>query len=245
MPSENIYKALNALGFRATEESVAALCKHAMKSRLSFVQGLEQLIDVERREREARNSASRLKAATLGTVPALDRFDWSHPRSIDRALYEHLLKLDFIKKAQNVLLRGPSDVGKTTLSQNLGLAAIEAGMTVRMNTLAAALNDLLKQESLPAVERRLRAFERPDVLVLDELGYLPCDSRAADMMFQIIDRRHEKKATVISTNLPYKQWGKLFGGAASVGPMIDRFSQHCHVIDIDADSWRQANALKA
>jgi DNA replication protein DnaC len=155
-----------------------------------------------------------------------------------------LLTLDFIKAKQNVLLRGPSGVGKTTLAKHLGLMAIQAGMTVRMDTLAAALADLLKQESLPATQRRLRFYEKPNLLILDELGYLPCDSRAADMLFNIITRRHERASTIISTNLSFKKWGALFDHAGSVAALVDRFAQHCHVIDIDADSWRQKHALK-
>lgn len=244
MPSECLFSSLADLGFRTEEDAFNALCKQATKSRISFVEGLGKLFELERRERDGRNLARRLRHATLGVVPALDTFDWSHPRSIDRQRYESLLQLEFVTKAQNVLLRGPSGVGKTTLAQNLGLAAIQAGLNVRMQTLAAALHDLLKQESLPATERRLRAYERPDLLILDEIGYLPCDARAADMLFNIIARRHEKRATVISTNLPFKQWGTLFGGAGSVTALVDRFSQHCHVMDIDGDSWRQTHALK-
>jgi len=232
---------LRKLGFRTGDDAIEALCRHASKSRLSFVQGLEQLVQLEQRERDTRNLAARVKAATLGTVPALDRFDWSHPRRIDRARYEQLLTMDFVRAGHNVLLRGPSGVGKTTLAQNLGQAALTAGLTVRMSTLAAALADLLKQESLPATERRLRMYERPDLLILDELGYLPCDTRAADMLYSIIAARHERRATVISTNIPFKQWGHLFHGAPSVAALVDRFAQHCHVLDIDADSWRQAH----
>jgi DNA replication protein DnaC len=114
---------------------------------------------------------------------------------------------------------------------------------VRFSTLALTLTDLLKQESMPALERRLRRYIAPDVLVLDEVGYLPCDSRAADMLYAIVDRRHEKRSTIVTTNLSFKQWGTVFPGAACVVALVDRFAQHCHVVDIDADSWRQKHAL--
>jgi DNA replication protein DnaC len=134
-------------------------------------------------------------------------------------------------------------VGKTMLAKNLGLAALLAGRTVRFVTLAAALADLLQQESMPAFERRLKRYIRPDVLVLDELGYLPCDSRAADILYNIISRRHEQRSTVITTNLAFKQWGTVFPGAACVVALVDRFAQHCHRVDIDADSWRDSHSF--
>jgi len=230
---------LRTLGFRASKDMVAALLTHATKSRLSPVQTLEELVALERRERDARNLARRTKLATLGRMRTLDCFDWNHPRKIDRGLYDALLGLDFIEQRHNVLLRGPSGVGKSTLAQNLGLEALKRGYSVRFTTLATALADLLKQESLPALDRRLRRYTQPALLILDEIGYLPCDSRAADLLFNIVSRRHEERSTVITTNLAFKTWGTIFPGAACVAALVDRFTENCHVLDIDGDSWRQ------
>jgi DNA replication protein DnaC len=230
---------LRGLGLRAPKEALLSLVTHATKTRLSPAQTLEQLAALERRERDARNLERRTKLATLGRLKTLDAFQWTHPRKIDRERYEQLLTLAFVEHGHNVLLRGPSGVGKTTLAQNLGLAALQRGYTVRFTTLAAALADLLKQESLPALERRLRRYTNPALLLLDELGYLPCDSRAADLLYNIISRRHLERSTVITTNLAFKQWGTIFPGAACVAALVDRFTENCHVLDIEADSWRQ------
>lgn len=227
------------LGFRAGRDALAAFLAHAHKNRLGPTESIEALVALERRAREATNLASRTRAAYLGAFKPLDRFDWAHPRKIDRALIERLATLDFVGRGENVLLRGQSGVGKTMLAKNLGHAALLAGKTVRFTTLAAALADLLQQESLPAFERRLKRYTRPALLILDELGYLPCDSRAADILYNIISRRHEQRSTVISTNLAFKQWGTVFPGAACVVALVDRFSQHLHTVDIDAESWRQ------
>lgn len=236
--SKDIFEALQRIGIRAPRDTLDALLIHATKSRLSPVQLVEELVAIELRERDNRNLARRIKDATLGTVPPLDRFDWNHPREIDRGLYEQLLPGEFIPTGENVLFRGQSGVGKTMLAQNLALRALEKGYAVRFCTLGAALADLLQQESLPGVERRLKRYVSPELLVLDEIGYLPCDSRSADLFYNIISRRHEKKSTVITTNLAFKQWNTIFPGAACVVALVDRFAQHCHVVDIDAESWR-------
>lgn len=240
--TEDTIEALRRIGIRASRDAVVAWLAHATKSRLGATEVVEQLVALETRERDARNLARRTRAATLGPLSALDTFDWNHPRVIDRSLYELLLSLDFVARAENVLFRGQSGVGKTMLAQNIALQAIQQGKTVRFSTLAAVLADLLRQESLPAVERRLKRYTAPDVLVLDELGYLPCDSRSADLLYNIVSRRHERKSTVITTNLAFKQWSTVFPGAACVGALVDRFAQHCHTMDIDADSWRQKPA---
>lgn len=237
--STNIADGLHGIGLCASREAIDALLAHATKSRLSPVQVVEEIVLLERRERGARNLVARTKRATLGAMKPLDRFDWSFPRTIDRPLYEQLLSLGFTKHGQNVLLRGPSGVGKSTLAQNLGQRALETGKSISFSTVNAALADLLKQESLPAVERRLRRYTRPDVLILDELGYLPCDARSGDLLYTIVSRRHERASTIITTNLPFKDWGTVFPGAACVVALVDRFTEHCHVLDIDGDSWRQ------
>ena len=241
----DLVELLRKIGLRASRDAIEAWLTHIAKAKASPAQTLEQLCTLEQREREARNLARRAKMATLGTPKSLDRFDWNHPRAVDRELYEQLhSSLDFVRRGENILLRGQAGVGKTTLAQNLGLRALERGYTVRFCTLPAALADLLKQESIPATERRLRRYTSPDLLVLDELGYVPCDSRAVDLLFNIVSRRHESKSIVITTNLAFKQWGSVFHDASCLGALVDRFAQHCHVLDIDADSWRHKESLK-
>jgi DNA replication protein DnaC len=235
----NLIDGLRRIGIRAPQNAIDTLLKHAQTSKLSHAQLLEHLCDIETRERDARNLLRRSRAATLGSFKTLDSFDWNHPRSIDRPLYQQLFDtLEFVEHGHNVLLRGQPGVGKTTLAQNLGQRALEKGYSVRLCTLPAALADLLRQESLPAVERRLKRYTLPDILILDELGYLPCDSRAADMLYHIISRRHEKRSVVVTTNLAFKHWNKVFIDASCLSALIDRFAQYCHVIDIDAESWR-------
>jgi DNA replication protein DnaC len=234
---------LRRIGFRARRDALDAFFAHAHKSRVGPTETIEQLVDVEERARAAVNLARRTRFACLGSFKTMDRFDWAHPERVDRAQIERLLELDFVEAGENVLLKGGSGLGKTMIAQNLGHAALAAGFTVRFSTLAAALADLLHQESMPAFERRLRRYTRPDVLVLDELGYLPCDTRAADILYNIISRRHEQRSTIITTNLAFKQWGTTFPGAACVVALVDRFAQHCHRIEIIGESYRDKHRL--
>jgi DNA replication protein DnaC len=235
-----LYDELERLGLRASRSQLEALLTHATKNRLSPVQVVESLVEVERAERDARNLAARTKRAAVGPHKTMDLFEWDHPRKIDRALCEdQVLTLAFARTRSNVLLRGPAGLGKTMLEQNTATAALAAGMTVCFTNVGTALADLLRQESIPAVERRIKRYTGVDVLCLDELGYVPCDARAADLLFQIISRRHEKASTVIATNLAFQEWGPMFHGAASLVPLIDRFTQHLVTIDIEGDSYRQ------
>lgn len=238
-PNGNLPEALKTLGFRSSPDALKALLAHATKSRLSPLETIEQLIALERKERETRNLFQRTRLATLGKFKPLDQFDWNHPRQIDRPLYETLLDFQFVEAGANILFRGPSGVGKTTLAQNLGFLALQRGYRVRFTTLAQALADLGKSDSLAVFERRLRIYTKPSLLILDELGYLPADSRGGDILYNIISRRHQERPTIITTNLPFKQWGTIFPGAACVAALVDRFTETCHVVDIDADSWRQ------
>ncbi len=238
----DLIELLRDLGFRTSDDAIRVLLKDATKKRSPPAAVIEQLARAEKLERERRNLERRTKGATLGSFKTLDRFDWSWPRVVDRELYEQLLSLDFITRGHNVLLRGQSGTGKTTLAQNLGMHALQGGYTARLTTLAAMIADLLVQESVPALERRMRRYTSPDVLIIDEIGYLPSDTRSADLLYNIISRRHEQASTVITTNLAFKKWGDIFPGAACVAALVDRFVQHCHVIDIDADSWRRKEA---
>ncbi len=241
---EDLDERLRRVGFRARKDALSAFLAHAHKSRLGPTETVESLVDLEERARDAVNLARRTRFACLGPFKTFDRFDWSHPEKIDRALVERLHELDFVDAGENVLLKGGSGLGKTMIAQNLAHAALAAGFTVRFSTLAAALADLLNQESMPAFERRIRRYTRPDLLILDELGYLPCDTRAADILYNIISRRHEQRSTIITTNLAFKQWGTTFPGAACVVALVDRFAQHCHRVEIIGDSYRDKHRLE-
>lgn len=233
---------LHSVGIRLGKDVLRALLDDMHRRKLAPTQVCEMLVEAEARERARRNLERRSRVATLGTMKGLDAFDWEWPTTIDRVLVERLATLEFVDDKHNVLLRGPSGLGKTTLAQNLGHLALQKGKHVRFSTFAAALTDVSKHDGLLAKERRMKRYTRPDLLILDEVGYVPHDARSADILFHIVSLRHERASTVITTNLPYKKWGDVFDGALSIHATVDRFAQHCHVVDIDGESYRQKKA---
>jgi len=238
MPKNDAAELLASIGLRIDRDAVSALIHDATKEGLAPEELCARLVELERAERDRRNLARRTTAATIGDCAPLDRFDWTWPRAIDRELYERLCTLDFIDDGDNVLLRGPTGVGKSTLAKNLGKLALAQGRSVRCVSLVGALGDILGQESIPATQRRIKRYLQPDLLILDELGYLPQDTRAGDALYNIIAQRHERASTIITTNRPYKEWAQVFPSAACITALVDRFAQHCHTLDIDADTWR-------
>ena len=198
---------------------------------------LPAVIDYEQRERQRRSLERRLRFARLGAFKPLCDFDWHWPKKIDRAALEELCSLEFVAELANVVLIGPNSTGKTTIAKNLAHLALLAGHTARFTTASAMLNDLAAQDSAAALNRRLRHYCRPVLLVCDELGYLSYDSRYADLLFEVVTRRYQQRSTIITTNKPFSEWNQVFPNAASVVTIIDRLVHKAEIITIEGDSY--------
>jgi len=231
---------LGALGLRYTAAHLDDLLARATKQRWSATQLLEQAVTDEQADRARRGLERRLARSRLGRFKPMADFDWAWPKRIDRDAVEAALHLDFLSDARNVVLVAPQGLGKTMIAQNIGYQAVLAGHSVLFVTAAQLLLDLAAQDSARALDRRLRHYgTRTSLLVIDELGYLSFDSRNADLLFQAISRRHEKRSLVLTTNLSFSEWPSIFPNAGSAIALIDRLVHHADIIAIEGDSFRR------
>jgi len=199
-------------------------------------------IAAEDEERQRRSLERRIRNAKLGRFKSMTDFDWSWPKSIDRDLVDDILRLDFLQEAANVVIVGTNGVGKTTLASNIGYLALLAGHTVRSATASEILNDLAAQDSSNSLARRLQRYCSPQLLIIDEIGYLSYDSRYGDLLFEVISRRHESKSTVITTNKAFSEWTEVFSNASCVSALIDRLVHRAEIVKIEGDSYREKEA---
>lgn len=208
------------------------------------LQHVKQWFDWEEDARRQRGLERRLGSAHLGRFKPIKDFDWSWPEQCDKGAIIELMKLEFIGTATNVIFVGPNGVGKSTLAQNLAYRALMQGYRAVFVTAAKMLGDLTAQDGAAALQRRLRYYARPDVLVIDELGYLSYSDRHADLLFEIVNRRYEQKPIVITTNRPFAEWAEVFPNAPCVVSIIDRLVHHSEIQSIDADSYRVHEATE-
>jgi len=203
---------------------------------------VEPLIVWEEQERLRRSLERRLQAARIGRFKSLCDFDWTWPKRCDRAAVEALMSLDFLKEAANVVLIGPNGVGKSMLAQNLAHQALVNGATCLFTTAGQMLGELAALDSDSALRRRLRHYAAPDLLVIDEVGYLSYGNRHADLLFELVSRRYETKSTVVTTNRPFAEWHEVFPNAACVVSLVDRLIHNAEVIAIEGESYRLKEA---
>src|SRR2546428_1652263 len=198
----DLVNALTTLGLRHTAAHLDDVVALATKRRWSTTQLLEYLAESEQQERTRRSLERRLLRSRLGRFTPMSNFDWAWPKRIDRPTVEATLRLDFLATARNIVLVAPQGLGKTMIAQNIGHQAVLAGHSVRFVTASQLLLDLAAQESARALDRRLRHYgSRTSLLIVDEIGYLSYDSRNADLLFQVISRRHARKSVVLTPNL--------------------------------------------
>jgi len=202
------------------------------------------LIEAEQKERHQRSLARRFKQAKLGRFRTIADFNWKWPKEIDRRAIEQLLKLEFISEPENVIIIGASGVGKTMIAKNIVEQAVLNGYTALFVTAMEMLNDLANRDSGSALVRRLHYYAKPDVLVIDEIGYLASTADYANLLFEVVTLRYEKNPIILTSNKPITQWGEVFPGAACVVALVDRLIHKAQIFKIIADSYRLKEATE-
>jgi len=204
---------------------------------------LEKLLDIEEKERCKLSLLRRTKHSKLGKFKPFADFDWKHPTGIDKQRILELFGLEFIKQPQNILLIGPSGVGKTMIAQNLAHHAVNQGYTSLFVTSNNLLMDLAEQRTTSALSARLKHYSRPDILVIDELGYQAASNTHAELLFELVNRRYTHKPIILTSNRSFAEWHTIFPNASCIVALIDRLLHHSEVFNITAEeSYRRKEA---
>jgi DNA replication protein DnaC len=228
---------LQGIGLRALPAQLDDFIARATKARWSVQQVIEQLVSAETAERSHRSLERRLRLSGIKSFKPMADFDWSWPSKIERDVIERALSLDFLGEARNLVLVGRNGLGKTMIAQNIAHSAVLAGHSVLFRSAAALLEDLYRQTP-EGRRRKLRNYANVGLLCIDEVGYLSFDDKAADLLYEVVNRRYERKPVILTTNRPFKEWNEVFPNATCIVTLLDRLLHHADVTVIDGDSYR-------
>jgi DNA replication protein DnaC len=205
---------------------------------------LKKFVDWEEQHRSQRSLEGRLRKARIPRFKPMTEFDWGWPKHCDRATIEQWMELGFMEGASNLILCGPNGVGKTMVVSNIASQTVLKGSTALFTTAAAMLNELAELDSDSALRRRIKYYTQPALLIIDEVGYLSYSNRHADLLFEVISQRYEKKSTCVTTNKPFTEWRDIFPNATCVVSIIDRLVHHSEILNIEGDSFRLKEATE-
>ena len=239
---EHHLKALKLPTFLRDYKSVAAACAQDKNDYPTF---LLQLAERELLDRERRAAERRIRDAAFPVVKTLESFDFSSRPSINQALVRELVGSgEYMAKRENILLVGNPGTGKTHLATALGFAACGQGKRVRFITTTALVTQLLEMRETRTLQRLQKQLERLDLLILDELGYVPFSKTGAELLFDVVGRAYERTSLIVTTNLPFENWTEVLGSERLTGAMLDRLTHRVHILEANGESYRLRDAKK-
>ncbi len=237
-------KILKLPTFQREYQKLARLCATEGVDHVGY---LTRLSEREMIERDRRKVERRIKAARFPVVKSLDSFDFAAIPKLNKMQVLELARCEWIERRENVIALGPSGTGKTHVALGLGLAACQKGLSVGFTTAAALVSEMMEARD----ERRLLRFQKQmaayQLLIIDELGFVPLSKTGAELLFELISQRYERAATLITSNLPFDEWTETLGSERLTGALLDRITHHVNILEMNGDSYRlaQSRARKA
>jgi DNA replication protein DnaC len=199
---------------------------------------LLRLVELELLDRERRAVERRIKAARFDVVKTLDTFNFLAIPSLNKQLVLELARCDYIDRRENVLALGNSGTGKTHIALALGLAACQKGYRVRFATAAGLVHELMEARDEKRLLRTQKQLAGYQLLIIDELGFVPLSRSAAELLFEIFSQRYERGATLVTSNLPFNEWTEILGTERLTGALLDRLTHHIHILEMNGESYR-------
>lgn len=243
---EQLEAQLRILSLHFMAEHHAPLASLAARDSWGHLDYLARLTEGEANLRRDRATARRVRNARFPVIKTLDQFTWSWPKKINRPAVQNLFRLNFLTEHANVIFLGGVGLGKTHLATALGYTACLAGKSVLFTTAIDAINTLSAAQAMSRLKTELKKYLSPELLILDELGYLPIDKYGADLLFQVISQRYERGSTIITSNRAYKNWPEIFNNDSTLtSAILDRLLHHAETLLIEGRSYRMKDQIES
>ena len=214
------------------------VARQCAAEQVDFTRYLLRLTELELVDRDRRAIERRIRQAKFPVVKSLDSFDFLSIPSANKTLVLDLARGEFIARKENVLLLGNSGTGKTHLALALGLAACQRGHRVRFTTASALVSELIEARDEKHLLRFQKLLAGYELLIVDELGFVPLSKTGAELLFETFSQRYERASTLITSNLPFEEWTEIFGSQRLTGALLDRITHHVHILEMNGDSYR-------
>ena len=236
---------LSYLKLHFIRENYESMAKQAAEKQWNHVHYLAELIQAQTHQRRDRAIGRRIGQARFPQIKTLEQFNWSWPKKINQQQVQNLFRLKWIEDKSNVIFISGVGLGKTHLATALGYEACLKGYSVLFSTAVEAINNLTAAKAAGRLKQELNKYLKPDLIVCDELGYLPIDKNGADLLFQIISHRYEKGSLIVTTNRVFKNWPEIFNNDSTLtSALLDRLLHHTETVVIEGDSYRMKDIIE-